>query len=112
MEILFKREKSNLKNEMCNKNYEMRKNKILETKSGIIIIHLNHKKKLTKLEVMLKFILLCIGIIFLFESSIYLFFPQKTKEAIKKYGSVDSGRSLPFAELTKTLEEKNKKEEK
>ncbi len=47
----YKREKSNLKNEMCNKNYEMRKNKILETKSGIVIIHLNHKKKLTKLEV-------------------------------------------------------------
>lgn len=37
---------------------------------------------------------------------------EQTKEAIKKYGSVDSGRSLPFAELPKTLKKKNKKEEK
>ena len=37
--------------------------------------------------------------------------PQ-TKEAIKRYGSVDSGRSLPFAELPKTLKKKNKTKEK
>jgi len=34
------------------------------------------------------------------------------KEAIKRYGSVDSGRSLPFAELPDTLKKKVKKEEK
>lgn len=49
---------------------------------------------------MLKFILLCIGIIFLFESSIYLFFPQKTKEAIKMIASLDNNKlrniALPF----------------
>jgi len=37
---------------------------------------------------------------------------EQTKEAIKKYGSVDSGRSLPFAELPKTLKKKNKTKEK
>ena len=37
---------------------------------------------------------------------------NENKEAIENYGSVDSGRSLPFAELTKTLKNKGKKEEK
>ena len=38
--------------------------------------------------------------------SIKMLEEQQTKEAIKKYGSVDSGRSLPFAELPKALKEK------
>jgi small subunit ribosomal protein S1 len=37
---------------------------------------------------------------------------KQTKEAIKKYGSVDSGRSLPFAELPKVLKKKSEKKEK
>ena len=37
---------------------------------------------------------------------------EQTKEAIKRYGSVDSGRSLPFAELPKALKKKNKTKEK
>ena len=32
-------------------------------------------------------------------------------EAIKKYGSVDSGKSLPFAELPNALKQKRKEEE-
>ena len=44
--------------------------------------------------------------------SIKILEEEQTKEAIKKYGSVDSGRSLPFAELPKTLKEKNKTKEK
>ena len=44
--------------------------------------------------------------------SIKMLEEEQTKEAIKKYGSVDSGRSLPFAELPKTLKKKGKKEEK
>ena len=37
---------------------------------------------------------------------------EQTKEAIKRYGSVDSGRSLPFAELPKTLKKKSEKRRK
>ena len=45
---------------------------------------------------------------------------RQTKDAIKKFGSVSSGRALPFADLSdtlkkksnKTLKEKDKKEEK
>ena len=44
--------------------------------------------------------------------SIKMLEEEQTKEAIKRYGSVDSGRSLPFAELPKTLKEKNKTKEK
>ena len=44
--------------------------------------------------------------------SIKMLEEEQTKEAIKKYGSVDSGRSLPFAELPKALKEKSEKEEK
>ncbi len=45
--------------------------------------------------------------------SIKMLEQEQTKEAIKKYGSVDSGRSLPFAELPKALKKKeDKKEEK
>jgi small subunit ribosomal protein S1 len=44
--------------------------------------------------------------------SIKILEEKQTKEAIKRYGSVDSGRSLPFAELPKTLKEKNKTKEK
>ena len=44
--------------------------------------------------------------------SIKILEEEQTKEAIKRYGSVDSGRSLPFAELPKTLKEKNKTKEK
>ena len=44
--------------------------------------------------------------------SIKMLEEEQTKEAIKRYGSVDSGRSLPFAELPKTLKKKAKKEEK
>ena len=45
--------------------------------------------------------------------SIKMLEQEQTKEAIKRYGSVDSGRSLPFAELTKTIRKKRdqKKEE-
>ena len=36
---------------------------------------------------------------------------EENKTAIKKYGSVDSGKSLPFADLPSTLKKvKNKKE--
>ena len=44
--------------------------------------------------------------------SIKMLEEEQTKEAIKRYGSVDSGRSLPFAELPKTLKKKGEKEEK
>ena len=44
--------------------------------------------------------------------SIKILEEEQTKEAIKRYGSVDSGRSLPFAELPKTLKKKNKIKEK
>ena len=44
--------------------------------------------------------------------SIKMLEEEQTKEAIKRYGSADSGRSLPFAELPKTLKKKGKKEEK
>ena len=44
--------------------------------------------------------------------SIKILEEEQTKEAIKRYGSVDSGRSLPFAELPKTLKKKNKAKEK
>jgi small subunit ribosomal protein S1 len=37
---------------------------------------------------------------------------EQTKEAIKRYGSVDSGKSLPFAELPEALKKKNKTKEK
>ena len=44
--------------------------------------------------------------------SIKMLEEEQTKDAIKRYGSVDSGRSLPFAELPKTLKKKNKTKEK
>ena len=44
--------------------------------------------------------------------SIKILEEEQAKEAIKRYGSVDSGRSLPFAELPKTLKKKNKIKEK
>ena len=44
--------------------------------------------------------------------SIKMLEEEQTKEAIKRYGSVDSGRSLPFAELPDTLKKKGKKEKK
>ena len=44
--------------------------------------------------------------------SIKILEEEQTKEAIKRYGSVDSGRSLPFAELPKTLKKKNETKEK
>ena len=44
--------------------------------------------------------------------SIKILEEEQAKEAIKRYGSVDSGRSLPFAELPKTLKKKNKTKEK
>ena len=44
--------------------------------------------------------------------SIKMLEEEQTKEAIKRYGSVDSGRSLPFAELPKALKKKNKTKEK
>ena len=44
--------------------------------------------------------------------SIKMLEEEQTKEAIKRYGSVDSGRSLPFSDLPKTLMKKSKKEEK
>ena len=44
--------------------------------------------------------------------SIKMLEEEQTKEAIKRYGSVDSGRSLPFSDLPKTLIKKSKKEEK
>ena len=40
--------------------------------------------------------------------SIKMLEEEQTRLAIKKYGSVDSGRSLPFAELPETLKKKNK----
>jgi small subunit ribosomal protein S1 len=43
--------------------------------------------------------------------SIKMLEEEQTKEAIKRYGSVDSGKSLPFAELSKTFKKKNKKKE-
>ena len=47
----YKREETDFKTKICNNNYELRKSKILENKSGIIVIHLNHKKKLSKSEI-------------------------------------------------------------
>ena len=44
--------------------------------------------------------------------SIKMLEEEQTKEAIKRYGSVDSGRSLPFAELPKALKKKNETKEK
>ena len=44
--------------------------------------------------------------------SIKMLEKEQTNEAIKRYGSADSGRSLPFAELPKTLKKKSKEEEK
>jgi small subunit ribosomal protein S1 len=44
--------------------------------------------------------------------SIKMLEEEQTKEAIKRYGSVDSGRSLPFAGLPKTLKKKNETKEK
>jgi small subunit ribosomal protein S1 len=44
--------------------------------------------------------------------SIKMLEEEQAKEAIKKYGSVDSGRALPFADLPKALKKKSKKEEK
>jgi len=44
--------------------------------------------------------------------SIKILEEEQTKEAIKRYGSVDSGRSLPFAELPKALKKKNETKEK
>jgi len=44
--------------------------------------------------------------------SIKILEEEQTKEAIKRYGSVDSGRSLPFADLPKSLKKKNKTKEK
>jgi small subunit ribosomal protein S1 len=44
--------------------------------------------------------------------SIKMLEEEQNKLAIKKWGSLDSGRSLPFAELPKTLKKKNKTKEK
>ena len=44
--------------------------------------------------------------------SIKMLEEHKNKEAIKRWGSIDSGRSLPFSSLSKTLKKKGKKEEK
>jgi small subunit ribosomal protein S1 len=44
--------------------------------------------------------------------SIKMLEEAQNKEIISRYGSVDSGRSLPFADLSKTLKKKSKKEEK
>lgn len=44
--------------------------------------------------------------------SIKMLEEEQTKEAIKRYGSVDSGKSLPFADLPTALKKKGKKEEK
>ena len=41
--------------------------------------------------------------------SIKMLEEKEQKEQIKKYGSVDSGKSLPFAELTNVLKKKEKK---
>ena len=43
--------------------------------------------------------------------SIKLLEEEQNREAIKKYGSIDSGKSLPFAELPNALKQKRKKEE-
>ena len=43
--------------------------------------------------------------------SIKLLEEEQNREAIKKYGSVDSGKSLPFAELPNALKQKRKEEE-
>ena len=40
--------------------------------------------------------------------SIKMLEEEQTRLAIKKYGSVDSGRSLPFVKLSETLKKKNK----
>ena len=44
--------------------------------------------------------------------SIKMLEEEQNKLAIKKWGSLDSGRSLPFAELPKTLKKKNGEKEK
>ncbi len=44
--------------------------------------------------------------------SIKMLEEEQTKEAIERYGSVDSGRSLPFAELTNAFKKKNETKEK
>ena len=44
--------------------------------------------------------------------SIKILEEEQTKEAIKRYGSIDSGKSLPFAELPNALKKKNKTKEK
>ena len=47
----IKRDETVSKTNICNnKIYELRKNKILESKNGLIVIHLNYKKKLSKTE--------------------------------------------------------------
>ena len=43
--------------------------------------------------------------------SIKMLEEEENKSAIKKYGSVDSGKSLPFADLNSTLEKENNKKE-
>ena len=43
--------------------------------------------------------------------SIKMLEEEQTKEAINKYGSVDSGKSLPFAELPKALKKKRRNKE-
>ena len=42
--------------------------------------------------------------------SIKMLEEEQNKTAIKKYGSVDSGKSLPFADLPSTLKKKNEKD--
>ena len=44
--------------------------------------------------------------------SIKLLEQKQTREAIKKYGSADSGKSLPFAGLTEALNKKRAKKTK
>ena len=44
--------------------------------------------------------------------SIKMLEDAQNKEIISRYGSVDSGKSLPFADLSKTLKKKSKEEEK
>jgi small subunit ribosomal protein S1 len=44
--------------------------------------------------------------------SIKMLEEEQTKEAIERYGSVDSGRSLPFAELPNAFKKKNETKEK
>ena len=44
--------------------------------------------------------------------SIKMLEEDENKAAIKKYGSIDSGKSLPFADLPSAFEKKKKKETK